>query len=217
MKDVLIQPDIDGKRAKWIAKLTEFGIEVKPNRMVKGQGLAKLMAKENYDLLGMNFIGISSINLQTEGAAEEQHESQQVAENLSSCEWYSGIIHFLQNLEVPPRISMTQAWALKLKSVKFCIVKNLLYWKDPSGILLRCLDKSQFKSCISSIQEYVEAIITRILQPTKILRDGYYWIFLFSNVCTFVKACDKCQRFIGKQHLKSFPLRPIVVNGPFQY
>jgi hypothetical protein len=35
-------------------------------------------------------------------------------------------------------------------------------------------------------------------------------------VCTFVKACDKCQRFIGKQQLKSLPLRPIVVNGPFQ-
>jgi hypothetical protein len=31
-----------------------------------------------------------------------------------------------------------------------------------------------------------------------------------------VKSCDKCQRFTGKQQLKYFPLRPIVVNGPFQ-
>ena len=36
------------------------------------------------------------------------------------------------------------------------------------------------------------------------------------DVCTFVRACDQCQIFIGKQQLKSFPLRPIVVNGPFQ-
>jgi len=35
-------------------------------------------------------------------------------------------------------------------------------------------------------------------------------------VCAFVKSCDKCQRFTGKQQLKSLPLRPIVVNGPFQ-
>ena len=52
---------------------------------MKGQGLAKLMAEENCDLLRMNFIGISLANMQTEVAAEaevelvqEQHDSQQV-------------------------------------------------------------------------------------------------------------------------------------------
>ena len=66
VKDLLTQPDIDGKRAKWIAKLIEFDIEVNPTKLVKGLGLAKLMAEENYELLGMNLIGISSTNLQTE-------------------------------------------------------------------------------------------------------------------------------------------------------
>ena len=55
MKDVLTQPDIDGKRAKWIAKLIEFDVEVKNTKLVKGLGLAKLMAKENYELMGINF------------------------------------------------------------------------------------------------------------------------------------------------------------------
>ena len=171
----MTQPDIDGKRAKWISKLIEFDIEVNPTKLVKGQGLAKLMAEENCDLLRMNFIGISSTNLQTEVAAEEKHDSQQVDENLSSCEWYSSIIHFLQNLEVPPRISMTQAWALKLKSVKFCIIKNLLYWKDRTGILLRCLDKEesvqvmhQFHSSICGGHHYWKTT------AHKILRAGYY-------------------------------------------
>ena len=45
VKDVLTQPNIDGKRAKWISKLIEFDIEVKPTKLVKGLGLAKLMAK----------------------------------------------------------------------------------------------------------------------------------------------------------------------------
>ena len=86
--------------------LIEFDIEVKPTRIVKGQGPAKLMDEEDCDLLGMNIIGISSTNLQKEVdievVAAEQHDNQQVAENLSSCEWYSGIIHVLQSLEVPP-------------------------------------------------------------------------------------------------------------------
>ena len=63
VKDVLTQPDIDGKRAKWIAKLIEFDIEVKPTKLVKGQGLAKLMAKENCDLFGMSFTCVTSANL----------------------------------------------------------------------------------------------------------------------------------------------------------
>ena len=93
-KDVLTQPDIDGNKAKWIVKLFEFDIEENPTKLVKVQGLAKLMDEENCDLLGMNFIGISSASLQIEVAAEEQHDSQQVDEKLSSCEWYLGIIHF---------------------------------------------------------------------------------------------------------------------------
>ena len=45
VKDVLTQPDIDGKRAKWISKIIEFDIEVNPTKLVKGKGLYKLMAK----------------------------------------------------------------------------------------------------------------------------------------------------------------------------
>ena len=54
VKDVLTQPDIDGKRAKWISKLIEFDVEVKPTKLVKGLGLAKLMSKENYELMGID-------------------------------------------------------------------------------------------------------------------------------------------------------------------
>jgi hypothetical protein len=44
VKDVLIQPDIDGKRSKWIPKLIEFDVDIKPVKLVKGQGLAKILA-----------------------------------------------------------------------------------------------------------------------------------------------------------------------------
>ena len=72
VKYVLTQPAIDGKRAKWIAKFIEFNIEVKPTKLVKGQGLAKLMAEENCNLLDINFLGSNSGGEQTEEVAEEQ-------------------------------------------------------------------------------------------------------------------------------------------------
>ena len=50
----------------------------------------------------------------------------------------------------------------------------------------------------------------------KILRAGYYWPTLFADVHRGVRAYIPCQRFSGKQQLKSLLLRPVVVSGPFQ-
>jgi hypothetical protein len=193
VKDVLTQPDIDGKRAKWIGKLIEFDIEVNPTKLVKGQGFSKLLTKENCDILDINFHWGNFSKFADRGAAEDKHGSHQVAENLSSCEWYSCIIHFLQKLEVSLELSMTQARALKLREIKFFINNNLLYWKDPTGLLLRCLDKEEstevmhhFHSSICGGHHYWKTT------AHKILRARYYWPFLFSYVCAFVKSCDKC-------------------------
>jgi len=55
IKGSLTQADPDGRRTKWIATLLEYGIEIKPTKLVKGQGLAKLMAHSNCEALGVNF------------------------------------------------------------------------------------------------------------------------------------------------------------------
>ena len=70
---------------------------------------------------------------------QEQNNSPTIAENISSCEWYLGIIQFLIQLEVSPDLTPNQARALKLKYVKFFIIDKLLYLRDQSRILLRCL------------------------------------------------------------------------------
>jgi hypothetical protein len=56
VKDILTQPDPEGKRGKWIVVLLEYDLEIKPTKLIKGQGLAKLMAQTNCELLGINFI-----------------------------------------------------------------------------------------------------------------------------------------------------------------
>ena len=62
IKDVLTQPDVDGRRAKWIAKLIEFNIELKPTKLVRGQGLTRLLAEENCRTLDINLMGSISEN-----------------------------------------------------------------------------------------------------------------------------------------------------------
>ena len=46
VKDILNQ-DPDGKRGKWIAIILEYDLEIRPTKLVKGQGLARLMAETN--------------------------------------------------------------------------------------------------------------------------------------------------------------------------
>ena len=50
----------------------------------------------------------------------------------------------------------------------------------------------------------------------KILRVGYYWPTLFSDVYKKVRACLECQKFVGKEKLHSLPLKPISIEAPFQ-
>eukprot|EP00253_Pinus_taeda_P020577 PITA_20577 len=50
----------------------------------------------------------------------------------------------------------------------------------------------------------------------KILRVGYYWPSLLSDVYKAVKNCHECQIFEGKQKLQPLPLQPIEISAPFQ-
>ena len=51
MKSILTQPDQEGKIEKWIVVLLEYDIEINPTKLIKGQGLAKMMANSNCESL----------------------------------------------------------------------------------------------------------------------------------------------------------------------
>ena len=51
VKIVLTQLDTDGKRGRWITQIMEFDLTIKTNKLVKGQGLAKLLAESNCKVL----------------------------------------------------------------------------------------------------------------------------------------------------------------------
>jgi hypothetical protein len=92
VKDILIQPDIDGRRSKWISKILEFDLEIKPTKLVKGKGLSKLLVESNCKVLGVNFINLCSEVQQ----AELSDGSPQGSLPLVECTWYADIIYFLR-------------------------------------------------------------------------------------------------------------------------
>ena len=66
-----------------------------------------------------------------------------ISEAFLDSPWYTDIIFVLLNLQAPPGLSRTKARFLKLKAARFCILDNVLFWRDHSGILLNCLLKEE--------------------------------------------------------------------------
>jgi hypothetical protein len=127
MKEILIHPYIDIRRSKWIAKILEFGLEIKPTKLVKGQGLARLLSESNFKSLGVHFINSCSENQQV----ELSDEGSQVNSPLVGCTWYKDIIFFLKKLHPLDGMENNKVRYLKLKSFKYCLIDQFLYWKDP--------------------------------------------------------------------------------------
>jgi hypothetical protein len=119
----------------------EFDLEMKPTKLVKGQGLARLLVGSNCKELGVNFMNANSVYQQTDITSNNSHINPQLTE----CIWYKDLIHFLQTLQPPTGLEKAKVRDLKLKSIRYCIVDHVLYWKDPVGVLLRCLDPDEAK------------------------------------------------------------------------
>jgi hypothetical protein len=203
VKEILIQPDIDGRRSKWIAKILEFDLEIKPTKLVKGQGLARLLVESNCKALGVNFINTCSENQQVELSDKDS----QVSPPLAECAWYKDIIFFLQKLQPPDGMEKNKVRDLKLKSIRYCLIDQVLYWKDPLGVILRCLDPQEAQKIMFDFHDSLCGG-HHFWRTTayKILRAGYFWPSLFTDVCANIRACVKCHKFSGKQQAQVFSI-----------
>ena len=105
VKDILTQERLDIRRGKWIATILEYDLEIKPTKLIKGQGLARLIVESNCNALDINFIA----------QVDEQEEmaTPLISEAYQESPWYSDIIFLLTNLQAPPRLTKTKARFIK--------------------------------------------------------------------------------------------------------
>eukprot|EP00253_Pinus_taeda_P030239 PITA_30239 len=93
--------DPKGRIGKWIAAMLEYDLEIKPTKMIKGQGLEKLMAESNLHALDINLIVAMSED-------EDDGSLIQVSEMFLQSPWYSDMVYVLQHLSPPPRMSRSK-------------------------------------------------------------------------------------------------------------
>jgi hypothetical protein len=173
----------------------EFDLEIRPTKLIKGQGLAKLLAEANCQALGISFINECS-GIQQGQVSDIEHRREPP---LAKCPWYKDVIYFLQELRPPDGLQKSKARALKLKAVRYCLIDQALYWKDPLGVLLKCLGPPEAEMIMAEFHNGLCGGHHFWRATThKILRAGYYWPTVFTDVCKGVRACIKCQKFVGK-------------------
>jgi hypothetical protein len=209
VKDIMTQDNPYGRRGKWIVVMLEYDIEIKPNKLIKGQGLAKLITESNFHALDINFIV----------AVDEQGEKMNphVKEVFSNSPLYIDLIFVLHHLQAPPILTKTKAIFLKLKSLKYFSLNGHIYSKDVGGILLNCLLKHEADK---DLQKFYEGDCGGNLNwnttANKIITVGFYWPTLFADVHKMVTSCHKCHIYEEKRKRFALPLKPISVEAPFQ-
>eukprot|EP00253_Pinus_taeda_P001881 PITA_01881 len=132
VKDILTQEGIEGKMGKWIATILEYDIEIKPTKLIKGQGLAKIMTETNFQALDINQLD-----------NEQEMAAPQINQAFLQSPWYADISFVLLNLQAPPGLSRTKKRCLKMKASKFYILDHALFWKNHEGVLLNFLIKEE--------------------------------------------------------------------------
>jgi hypothetical protein len=118
---------------------------------------------------------------------------------LARCPWYKDVIYFLQELRPPDGLQRNKERALTLRSVRYCLIDQILYWKDPLGVLLKCMDPQEAdKIMVEFHNGLCGGHHSWKTTAHKILRASYYWPTLFTDIHRGVRACITCQIFSGK-------------------
>ena len=152
------------------------------------------MAESNLQALDINMIN----------ALDEQEglPHPTVEEKFQNSPWHSDILYVLTNLNAPPELSKTKARFIKLKARNYYILNEKLYWKNPNGLLLKCLPEPKAEKIKQEFHagECGGHLIWKAT-ANKILRAGYYWPTRFNDVHKIVTSCHKCQIFEGRRKL----------------
>jgi len=108
VKDVLTQQYCLRTRGKWVSKIQEYDLEIKPTKLIKWKGLAHTLTESNEEVI--QFGKGEQINL--------------IVTYLEHDEWYSDILYYLNNISCPGHLVDHKNTALKLKVMNYCLTQD---------------------------------------------------------------------------------------------
>eukprot|EP00253_Pinus_taeda_P007508 PITA_07508 len=175
VRQLLIQRELGEKRANWVTTLQEYDLEIKPAKIVRGQGFCRLLAEAS--------------NISESGDTDHIEEINQISITDSKSQ-YADLIFYLKNGHAPPNLSYKNKRAIRLKSKNFVIIDDVLFRQNYDSVLLRCLEKPEAQKVLQELHDgptggHFGADTT----THKIIHAGYYWPTLFRNTHEYVRKC----------------------------
>ena len=129
--------------------------------------------------------------------------------------WMDPYVQYLKEGVLPEQ--KKEAEIIRRKAVRFQLSKDSkLYKRSCSGPYLLCVHPNIIEDLLYEIHEGICGSHTggRSLAH-RALTQGYWWPYMQKDAVTYVKKCDKCQRFSHSVHQPAGVLQPLVSSWPF--
>ncbi|RDX58415.1 hypothetical protein CR513_62272, partial [Mucuna pruriens] len=128
--------------------------------------------------------------------------------------WMTPLIRYLQDGKVGG--SEDEMRKLPREAARYTLIGQRLYRRGFAFPLLKCLDSEEAEYAMREIHEGIcgTHIGGRAL-ASKIVRAGYYWPTMKNDCMTFVRKCDKYQRFVEGHKAPPEMLHMMVSPWPF--
>ena len=95
-----------------MSKIQEYDLEIKPTKLIKGQGLARMLTQKNEEAIEM--IAENNIPQPAMTLALQELDNH----------WYSNIIIFLLHLTSSDHLKGHKCRALRLKTARYCLTQE---------------------------------------------------------------------------------------------
>eukprot|EP00253_Pinus_taeda_P014621 PITA_14621 len=202
VRQLQVQRELGEKRENWVTALQEYDLDIRPTKIVKGQGFCKLLA--------------GASNIQEHEGTKNIEEIKEIS-IINPESQYAYLIFSLKNGYAPSNLSYKNKRAIRLKAKNFMMVDDVLFRRNYDSILLRCLEKLEAQKVLQELHDgpaggHFGADTT----AHKIIHAGYYWPTLFKDTHEYVRKCRTCQTTSGRQKKLAFPLQPVNIEQPFE-
>ena len=105
---------------------------------------------------------------------------------------------------------------LKVRAARFVLIKDVLYKRGFSRPYLRCLGNEEADYVIREVRKGICGNHSGLRSLVhKLMRAGYYWFTMQKDAETYVKTCDKCQRF--SNIIRQLTEEPTPMTAPWPF
>jgi hypothetical protein len=195
------------RRGNWMAEVQEFDLDIKPVKLVKGQGLCKLEAEAQ-----------DQVN-EDPGWENEMASWCGEASSISSGKesWYEKLTYLLHHGTCLENLNPRERRALGLKYAQYRLINSVLFWVNYDGVLLICLEREDADKVLKELHDGpASGHFAGETIAHKILRVGYYCPTFFKDAHTYAKNCKTYQISVGREKRAVVPLQAVVVSRPFE-